>query len=263
MTAAGQSSPDPRYERVLVPVFFFGGGAHGAQWWTDLNVLSIDGDIELAVPLLQGNPTCPALCGCDAERTADEWAAESVCPTFEDDSGLMLYVPRGTSPDTLQIAARGRDMSRDADRYGTQIPVVWERDLLGDRMILLDIPTDPRYRTGLRLYDAYQWQGHYTLRFFDMARLRQGDDTPLLVRGVELDHDVDPRDAPNLFMRPAFAFIGDIVATWPELAAASSVAIEIIGSHPIVSPPAPDRRFYALASITNNNTQELTIVAPR
>ena len=129
-------------------------------------------------------------------------------------------------------------------------------------MLLVDLPTDPRYRTGLRLYDAFQWEGHFTLRFYDMAKLRQGDTAVLLlVRDVTLHHDAN--DGGPLFVRPAFAFIGDIVATWPELAAVDSVAVEIVGSHPIVSPPAYERRFYALASITNNTTQELTIVAPR
>jgi len=57
--------------------------------------------------------------------------------------------------------------------------------------------------------------------------------------------------------------IGSIVLRWPQLAAAESVAIEVIGTHAIVSPPQYEHRFYAFASITNNVTHEVTIVAPR
>lgn len=256
---SAQFMPDPQYERVLIPVFFFGGGAYGAQWWTDVQIISTEGDVELANEVLVGFQVCPALCGCGPEKRIDAWTVESVCPHFEHPAGLLLYVPR-TARDWLQIASRGGDLSRRADRYGTQIPVVWEDDLFDSTMMLLDIPTDPRYRASLRLYDAFQWETGFTLRFHDMAKLRDGNAIPIFETSVVAHHDSGPSALP---LRPAFALIGDLVAAYPQLASVPSVAIEIIGSHPIVSPPAYERRFYAMASITNNTTQEITIVTPR
>jgi hypothetical protein len=40
------------------------------------------------------------------------------------------------------------------------------------------------------------------------------------------------------------------------------VAIEVVGTNPLISPAPPPKRFYAFSSITNNTTHEVTIVAP-
>lgn len=264
LSSHAQSHPHPDYERVLVPVFFFGGGAHGAQWWTDLNLLSVGDEFELAHPLLQGDPTCDAFCGCDEKKLVRPFNAELVCPKFEYHSGLILHVPRSVDRDEVAIQARGRDRSRDAERYGSEIPVVWERDLLGNPMLLLDIPTDKRYRTTLRLYDAYQYTTEFTIRVFDMKSLRgTGLLFPLLVTRIQAQYDPSKDIQSALRLRPAFAVIGDLVAAYPQLAQAESIAIEITGSDLLISPPQPSKRFYAIASISNNTTQELTIVSPR
>ncbi len=257
-----QSQPDPDFERVLVPVFYFGGGANGSQWWTDVSILNAGPTFRLANELIQGDPGCPALCGCDAQDEVEQNDVETICPTFEGVEGVILHVPRGIDRDQVHMAARGRDQSRSADRYGAEIPVVWERDLLAGPMVLLDIPTDDRYRVALRLFDAFQYDTRFTLRFFDMAELRRGRHIPLFETSVTAQWD-PASDLPVYRGRPAFAFIGDLAAAFPVLRNAQSVAIEITGSDPLITPVPPSNRYWALASITNNTTQEFAVVSPR
>ncbi|HEX8253949.1 MAG TPA: hypothetical protein VF846_12445 [Thermoanaerobaculia bacterium] len=263
--ARAEHRRDADFERVLVPVFFSGPGAFGAQWATTIALMNTGPAIDLAVPVVGERETiCPAVeCLCNSEKRLPERNVETVCRENEHPSGMILYVPRRTERDDVHVGARVLDTSRTNDRYGTAIPVVWERDLLDSPMVLLDIPTDRRYRTSLRLYDVFQWNTPFSVRFFDSAAARRGNATPLLETTVTAAWDPDPENSQRFPMRPAFAFIGDIVAAYPQLAAVESVTIEIIGSHMPISPPQPDRRFYALASITNNRTQEITIVAPR
>jgi hypothetical protein len=259
-TARAQFFPDPDYQRVLIPVFYFGGGSFGSQWWTDFDLISTTGDFTLGRAFLQGDPACPALCGCDAKTLVENWKSESVCPTFEGPAGLVLHVPRTVTRDEVHTYARVRDLSRQADRAGTQIPVVWE-DQLRDGMMLLDIPRDDRFRSTLRLFDVFQWPTEFQLRFYDMAKLRRGEAEPLLETTVMVQHEEG--GTPGRFPgRPAYAVVGDLQAAYPQLANVQSFAIEIRGMHLLISPAPPNKRFFAMVSVTNKNTNEVTVVAP-
>lgn len=257
-----QFFPDPDYERVLIPVFWFGGGANGAQWWSNFDVLNTGEPFELATAVLQGHPSCPSFCGCDPQKRVVPFQSHTICQQFEDSTGLLLYVPRHVDRDDVHVMSRVYDRSREALRAGTQLPVVWEDDLLEGPIWLLDVKTETRYRTTLRIYDVYQWETEFTVRFYDMAKLRLGQKELLLETRMTAHHPDGPIPEGRFPQRPSYAVVASLVAQWPQLAAAEAVAVEITGSHPIVSPPAPTRRFYALASITNNTTQEVTTVFP-
>lgn len=259
-TAAAQYYPHPEFQRVLVPVYFFGGGAGGAAWWTNFDLVNTGPSFRLGRALLQGQPACPELCGCDEESLVEQWNAQGICPIFEGASGLILHVPRNVDRDEVFMNARVLDTSRVAERAGTEIPVVWEDDLLESRLMLLDVRIGGGYRATLRLFDAFQWDTEYGVIFYDMAALRQGERKVIFETRVQTRHDGDPGE---LSVRPSFAIIGNLQAQYPQLAGVESVAIEILPSEPIVSPPAYSRRHYALASITNDTTQEVTIVSPR
>lgn len=257
-----QFFPDPDYERVLIPVFWFGGGANGAQWWSSFEVVNTGEPFDLATAVLQGNPACPSFCGCDAKKTVEPFKSENICQQFEHSTGLLIYIPRNVDPADVHMNSRVYDRSREALRAGTQIPVVWERDLLEGPIMLLDVKTEPRYRTTLRIYDVFQWPTEFTLRFYDMARLRAGVKEVMLETRITAQHPAGPIPDNRFPQRPAYAVVGNLVLQYPQLASAESVAVEITGSHPITSPPVTTRRFYAVASITNNNTQEVTTVFP-
>jgi hypothetical protein len=259
-SAQAQFRPDPDYERVLVPVFFFGGGQGGAQWSSSFDMVTMGNGFTLATPVLREEQRC-AFCPCEVKALVEEVKVESICGQFEHPYGMLLWVPRTVDKDSVHTSLRVTDKSREDARAGAQIPVVWERDLYADSFVLLDVKTEPRYRSAIRLYDAFLQETDFVLRFYDMEEMRKGTHELLFETTVRA-HAVTPAD-PRFPLRPAFAMIGDIVAAWPQLAAAQSVAIEVVGTSLPISPPQYDRRFYALASITNNTTHEVTIVSPR
>jgi hypothetical protein len=259
-SAQAQFNPDPEYERVLVPAFFFGGGQGGSKWFSSFDMVTLDNGFNLATPVLRDLPTC-AFCPCETKARVEERKVETICGQFEHPSGLLLWVPRTVEKNSVHTSLRVTDRSHEDDRAGAQIPLVWERDLYSDPFVLLDVRTDPRYRASLRLYDAFQYDTEFLLRFFDMEEFRNGTGEVLFETRVR----VQPAPAPpgRFPLRPAFLLIGNIVAQWPQLAAAESLAIEVTGTSLPISPPQYDRRFYALTTITNNTTHEVTIVSPR
>ncbi len=66
--------------------------------------------------------------------------------------GVMLLAPRSEAPE-LAFALRARDVSRKAEGFGTEIPVVRESEMfLNEDIALLGVPTSPGYRVKLRIY---------------------------------------------------------------------------------------------------------------
>ncbi|HEX8618902.1 MAG TPA: hypothetical protein VF911_15065 [Thermoanaerobaculia bacterium] len=255
--------PDPDYERILLPTFWFGGGAGGSQWWSGFDLVSTESSFDLGgLPVLKDVSACPFFCPCEAKTHVERGKAENICEKFEDSSGMLLWVPRSVSPQTVHTSLRVYDRSREGERAGTQIPVVWERDLYSGTIVLLDVKTEPRYRSAVRVYDAFLIETDFVFRFYDMAKYRAGD-RELLLETVVRARAGRPSGPPRFPLHPAIAAIPNIVAEWPQLASVQSVAIEVTGTHAIVSPPQYDKRFYALATITNNTTHEVTAVAPR
>jgi hypothetical protein len=254
--------PDPEYERVLLPTFWFGGGAGGSQWWSGFDLVSTEASFDLGYPVLKNPSSCEYFCPCELKGRVEKGKAETICGNFEDPRGLLIWVPRTDARDTVHTSLRVQDRSREAERAGTQIPVVWERDLYSGTMVLLDVKTESRYRSAIRMYDAFLHETEFILQFFDMEDYRAGT-REVLVEAALRSEPARRSGPPRFPLHPSTATIHNIVAQWPQLAASRSVAIEITGTHALVSPPQYDKRFYALATITNNVTQEVTAVAPR
>jgi hypothetical protein len=72
--------------------------------------------------------------------------------------GAIFHVPRRESEQT-HFALRLRELSRNPDAYGTELPVVHEKDFVGPRMSLYDVPVGPSVRSKLRLYSLNPPEG--------------------------------------------------------------------------------------------------------
>lgn len=262
----GEPFVDPDYERVLIPVFFSGPGANGAQWETAVDLsTSVQDDVQLAEPALiyTNESHCNGIsCGCASTRL-EAFRSARLCSGLEHAAGLLLWVPRTAQPKDLSFSVRVRDTSKNATSAGTYVPVVWERELSAEPIVLLDVPVESQFRSSLRVYDAFGFPIEVTMKMYDMAEYRTlRAAQPLVDTTVDLV-DPNPAGLTRFIRRPAFAQIGDLVAAYPQLAGHSSVAIVVQALQPRVSPPLPTDRVYALASVTNNTTQEVTIIAPR
>jgi hypothetical protein len=220
------AAPDPAlYERVLLPVVFDGPGAFGSAWKTEIMArnytqVPIDPIPEVGRLLPHIPPGAPLrLTGRLGNRPA----------------GALLFIPRGAD---VRFGNHIRDVSREGAQWGTEIPVVRERDTTTDTIVFADVPFDPRYRLQLRIYGI---DGVSTSATFNVG--------PNFHREVRLD-------APCAAMpcnsnEPAYASF-DLGQTFAGLSGNREVILRQIGLQPV--------RLFAFITVTNNETQHVTVI---
>lgn len=225
------------FEPVLFPVLFSTDGVNGSRWrseavlanpngWAVQNWNSVERIVCVTFP-----------CG--------ELLAAKSRKKFEGEEyphGVALLVPRGESED-LAFSLRIRDISRDADSYGTTVPVVRERDLFRNTEVtLLDVPLDPRFRTKVRIY-AFPDPVYVTATQTPHATVHVGSAAGRwfpLRRSCERDRCDD------------VPYYGELDLPPGEEGESADIYVEL----------PPDALGWAFASVTNNVTQQVTVVAP-
>ncbi|HEV7570880.1 MAG TPA: IPT/TIG domain-containing protein [Thermoanaerobaculia bacterium] len=233
-------------DRILLPVAASGPGPNAARFETEILITNA-GDEEVpvsgaAVPTNTGiSPApIPRVPPHTTGTFTDGLAGAQFSP------GAFIFVPARMARDVI-AKVRVHDTSRDASSFGVEIPVVSDRDFAAT-VRLAGIPTDARFRSTLRVY-AYDTRnfGPVTLRVRDSA------DGKLLVT------------VPVALISPnARTETGDLVPAAAQLSLDSIIAplrghrlrIDIADSDAV-------RPIWAFVSITNNQTQEITLVTPQ
>ncbi|HVE72157.1 MAG TPA: hypothetical protein VNI54_12380 [Thermoanaerobaculia bacterium] len=151
-------------------------------------------------------------------------------------AGLILFLPRGRD---VRFSNHIRDVSRDATQWGTEIPIVREGEAR-TQIVLRDVPFDPRYRLQLRAYSL------------------DGVTTPVLVHLPDQGNPLTLRGpctvAPCNSNQPAYGSM-DLRAVRPLLRGKHTVIVE----YPVAQPP----RVWAFITVTNNETQHVTVISPQ
>lgn len=149
--------------------------------------------------------------------------------------GAFIYVPK-SSP-RIEFNLRVHDQTRSALNFGTEMPVVYEREFTLDPIKLLGVPTDPRFRNTLRIYAAEPTV--VTVAYSDIMRI------------VELRPGVNALD-------PAYAQLGDLIGaggTMDVTVTPSTIVVPLPGVEPV--------KVWAFISVTNNETQLITTITPQ
>ena len=223
------AAPDPSlYERVLLPVLYQGPGAFGSQWQTDVVMRNFSQFRVQALP----NAAAP-------QPPVPPGAAVSLASAFGNrPSGVLLFVPRGSN---VGFTSHIRDVSRDATQWGTEMPVVRESEAK-DSMAFANVPFDPRYRLQLRIYgfDGVKTPVRVTV---DPNAFRPSR----LVRGP-------CADVPCNSNQPAYLSI-DLGSEFPGLSGKHTLFLqqELYHPHPL----------WAFITVTNNETQHVTVISPQ
>jgi hypothetical protein len=242
VTLARQDNiPPTLLERILVPVLWAGPGALGSQWNSEVwfhnenpyPVMSTDLTIGICNSLISPCPYMPLF----ANETLHVDAQQG--PSYP--NGLQLFVPLG-SADGLRTTALVRDLSRQAEALGAELPIVRERDYFERPFSLVRVPIGGNFRTALRIYGTLG--GTIRVRIFAVQEFEQ--DRLLLDQQMNLASSNNPRV-------PPVAIFPDVVAVWPQLRGTDTVRIEISGAE----------RLWAFASVTNNTTQHVTNIRPQ
>lgn len=246
------------YSRVLFPVWLEHpvSGAHGSLWTTELAIFN-GGDREYVVSLWTA---------CDI----------GLCPPARIEPGrtivatdLVIGGGAGSPPAYLQAVEddgsrdinfnlRVRDLSRAGMTWGTELPVVREAESFTTAIHLLDVPLAERFRSMLRVYDFDPGRDRAVLiRFFrTSSSFRYAEEYPpdeLLTEHV-LHFRTTPADAER--PHPAIPGYAELLLDpVPELAGVDRMRVEI-------RPLTPGLRFWGMVSVTNNETQHVTIISP-
>jgi len=153
-------------------------------------------------------------------------------PAMSNPNGLTLQIRRDRMSD-LDLALRVRDLSKQSQNYGTAVPVVRGEDY---RLIvrLQNVTTDPKFRATLRAYPYFGDTQPIKMAIFD-----------------EFDNKVVVTDTLNAPFQ-----VSSLTQTYPQLNGHGTVRVELSAS---ITPAHP---IWAFVSVTNNDTQEVTIIAP-
>lgn len=239
---------DPEiYERILFPVLtppVF--GAHGSEFVTELLLWSKEGEVHL----WGLEPDCsPVIClGFDHPITGVAPLYQYKPVMYNGKPGRFAYVPR-SQIDSLAANLRVFDRSRAGLNFGTDIPVVREREFTPgkdrqEQLVLVGVPLDRRFRKTLRIYSTANVPLKLTIDYLG-GRTEE--------RFVQLRPGTSQFD-------PAYAEISDLPTT-PSGRGFFTLTISL-DLHPInaFDFPAP---IWAFVSVTNNETQMITTITPQ
>ena len=202
--------------RFLVPVAINTAGAFASSWVSELAVTNENaGPVTIAGATIAGGTT-------------------ALLTPPSSNTGAFVLVPRSAAAN-VTMSLHVRDTSRDAEGFGTEIPVVPETQFR-PFVVLNGIPSDARFRNLLRIYGYGGLFAHATVTLRDDAS------------GVELKTEtVDFSDYAQLPL--------------DTLAGHSRLRAEISATQP-ASPLVPAPPLWAFVSVTNNDTQQVTTITP-
>jgi hypothetical protein len=233
---------DTAFERILLPSFVsYIDGVQGSRFVSDLQIRPAKNPGTRIFGIRFCHPIHPTI-GCMPDDDLSELPftvvdnARSPEWRYEGKPGRFVYVPRNDPPVVMNF--RAFDVSRDAQNFGAEIPVVRGREMSTKPIKLLGVPTDPRFRNTLRIYAT----------------------TPaaVVVSYGDVIHDLPLEPGENLF-DPAFAQF----TNFPIGTGTIDVTVELeeaLPPFPGFPPPPP---FWAFISVTNNDTQAITTITPQ
>jgi len=246
-----KQSPLTNYERVLVPLSIDPHrpipGAAGSLWTTELFAYN---DAPYRGNILYGNPDCgldsPETCFLDIGLPSKSMVNISGAITARLPYALVFWLQTGIA-DPTTFSLRLHDISRETVDAGTEVHVVRESDLVA-RAQLLNVRIDKSSRAALRAYDMGTQPASVGIYIYG-----PNDTTPIASRGLDFSYPQDGYLAPA---RSGFVIIDDLARELPQLAA-GTYRVEVETSN------TPQKTMWALVSITNNETQRVTMVTPR
>ena len=240
-------------QRFLVPIYVPAPmpGAFGSRWESTFTVLNTGAEIAYIDNYGSCRIGAPCIIPIYPKTT---YTGDAISGGFADSIPAAIVFVDDQYADQLEFQARVRDVSRSAESAGVWVPVLHESEMVRGPVTLLDVPTTAGFRSTLRIYSL------------DHA---PGRSVRVSVYGVVPPdpQDPDPPTPPDrllaefsvpLYYSPGFSGIPlyaqtDLVSL-PGVAGYDNAWVSI--------EPEGEFGVWALISITNNSTQEVTAVFP-
>lgn len=238
----------PGYEGVLLPITLERpvNGGFGSVWTSQLALYNA-GSTRIAMRDVYAE--CSALCPDTVRLEPGEVEIARPSPRSDRSAGHIVYFRTQDIP-YVRFNLRIQDISRQALTWGTELPVVRERQFTSEPIHLINIPTDSRFRQTLRVYSFDGFQD-FTVRaiFIDMS-------SGATLKELTLELHRDEYNVTPYSYFPGYAQIDALADTLPELRSATRFRVEL---H-LIEPAA---RIWAFVTVTNNETQHVTTVTPQ
>ncbi len=231
------SPANAQFTQVLVPIVTANtGGAFDSVWTSEAAVFNNSAG-RVVINL---DYRCSQLC---TSGFIIEPSSGGILPIVPESAPAALIRVPVESVDSVEFALRVRDVSRQSDSWGTEVPVVWEDRAFRHPFDLLNVPLQPRFRQMLRIYDFEdRTGGTVRVQYYDMTT------------GQLLKDSLVALLAPIGFFTPAYLQV-DLFSQLGDLANVDRLRVRI-------SPTNDTQRLWAMISVTNNVTQEVTMVPP-
>lgn len=241
--AAAQEVNPADYEMVLLPILAERTpGLFGSDWFTIFRMYN-DAEIPAAFYPIRCDILCP---GGDSfyvrskrvEGPSTDYASVGEPP------GRLFYVHRNVAQ-RVTFNLRIQDRSRQAQTWGTEIPVIREPEFLVGKAQLFDVPITAGFRPTLRIYDVDgTGRTEIIVRFYSVsATLLSEMRLPLLVTRRQLNPPTEP----------GYAQLASFAELFPG---EQRLRIEL-------EPASAGLRYWAFVSVTNNETQHVTTITPQ
>jgi hypothetical protein len=239
------------YEQVLLPVYLDGTvpGANGTQWKTDLWIRNNGTEAATLAPWpCPPNQVCPPVIPLTATLNAG-LSLHNLPPFFQTpdaNTSRLLWV---REPNDVSFSLRFADVSRSSLNGGTDMPVIREKELLRRPAQLFNVPLNAQFRVLLRVFDVAYSSSKFRVTVYaqtegETAPLHSAEVTATTVQTGEFKSEAAYAqfDVTDLLR---------MERTWPE-----AVRIQI-------DPLTAGSRYWGFASVTNNETQLVTLVTPQ
>lgn len=243
-----RSTLESGWERLLLPIYLDGrvAGANGSVWETKFWIRNNGPTaVSLAPWVCPQGQACPAVF--PLTRPLQPGESLHSLPAFfrppTANRSRVLHVTRDRA-ETLSTGLRIYDTSRDTLDAGAEIPVVRERDLHTTGATLHGIPVSDRFRILLRVYDMEQSEARFSVRVFEETEGLSAEPIHLFEMTATTNETGEIRSQAAYAESPALTNIS-----------ARSLRV-------VVEPLTPGSRFWTFASVTNNDTQRVTLITP-
>lgn len=246
------AGPDAAYDQVLLPIYVEGvvPGANGTQWAADF-WLRNDGSqpVTLApwecAPGLVCPPVFPLTFTLGGGLTLHNPAL--LAANGRSNPSQLLYISDDAN---VSMSLRVADISRNALNGGTDLPVIREGDLLRNAAQLFNVPLDAqKFRVLLRIYELAYTNSEFVVRIYP-----QDDDSGVSVHNVHLTAFTPQTGAFRNEAAYAQLDVTDLLKLRKAWPAAARIEVQ---------PMKAGSRFWAVVSLTNNQTELVTLVTPQ
>lgn len=245
------------FERILFPAWIPIpiAGAGGSRWSADATIHNPGPDSVAVYPIVAASGR-----GIGTIEPGTSWLM-----SFGHDS--LFGIGDGSQDDILGRIAYVQRGHADALVYsnrlpGVDLPVVHERDLSASTLSLSEVPLDPRARLMLRVYDPFQTpNAQVRVRFWSIWQVTNTgvsaftSQPPQLLGERLVTLKVRPQTDNEASVEPGYAQLAFDRASLANLPASSNGTVAVD-----VEPATAGLRFWAFITVTDNETQRVTVI---